>query len=433
MKYNDSCIPGRRKHGISRRIRLRNAGVQSPDWDVLTLNKPSNKAVILGSNYYIGLSTIRCLGEHGVHTVAVDYATKNTYAARSKYCAERLISPHYKEDPAGFIRLLKDYAARQSAPPVLIPCHDAYVEVIDEYLEELRECYLIPQTETGIYTRLMNKESLERAAIEKGVAVPETLRVDEDGYLDQVDRLIKYPCLVKPVDSPAFMAVFRRKLFKVANRQELEEAVAKSHQAGLEVIVQRIIPGFDDHMYTFDAYLNQDAKVTHWVTCQKYRQYPINFGASVYTGQKYVPELYEIGAKFLEEMKYKGFAEIEFKKDAETGKFYLIEVNVRITNLNVLLYKAGVNIPYITYRELTGAPLPPSAVERDTNLVFWYAYEDLLAIRGYLKTGQLKLGQVLASLRKPKAHSIWDWRDPKPAFAFAWMILGKLFGKWRRG
>ncbi|GIO14152.1 hypothetical protein J19TS2_37070 [Cohnella xylanilytica] len=392
----------------------------------------NNKAVILGSNYYIGLSTIRCLGKHGIHTVAVDYSDKNTYAADSKYCSERLLSPHYKEDPAGFIRFLTDYASRQSAPPVLIPCHDNYVEIIDEYLDELREYYLIPQTEKGIYTTLMNKESLERAAMEKGVAVPETARVDEEGFLDKVETVIKYPCLVKPSDSPAFVAKFRKKLFKVANREELLAAIDKAHQAGLEVIVQRIIPGFDDHMYTFDAYLNQDAKVAHWVTCQKYRQYPINFGASVYTGQKYVPELYDIGAKFLESMGYKGFAEIEFKKDAETGKFYLIEVNVRITNLNVLLAKAGVNVPYITYRELTGSPLPPSAVTKDTNLVFWYAYEDILAIRGYLKTKQLTFGQVAASFFKPKAHAIWSWEDPKPFFSFLSMISGKFTRRFAR-
>lgn len=392
----------------------------------------NNKAVILGSNYYIGLSTIRCLGKHGIHTVAVDYSDKNTYAADSKYCSERLISPHYKEDPAAFIRFLTDYASKQSAPPVLIPCHDNYVEIIDEYLDELREYYLIPQTEKGIYTTLMNKESLERAAMEKGVAVPETARVDEEGFLNKVETVIKYPCLVKPSDSPAFVAKFRKKLFKVANREELIAAIDKAHQAELEVIVQRIIPGFDDHMYTFDAYLNQDAKVTHWVTCQKYRQYPINFGASVYTGQKYVPELYDIGAKFLESMGYKGFAEIEFKKDAETGKFYLIEVNVRITNLNVLLAKAGVNVPYITYRELTGSPLPPSAVTKDTNLVFWYAYEDMLAIRGYLKTKQLTFGQVAASFFKPKAHAIWSWEDPKPFFSFLSMISGKFTRRFAR-
>ncbi len=388
-----------------------------------------NIAVILGSNYYIGLSTIRCLGIHGIHTVAVDYSPENTYGSKSKYCSERLIAPHYKEDTENFIRFLKDYADKQEVKPVLIPCHDTYVEIIDEYLEEIRESYLIPQKEPGIYSRLMNKETLHRVASEKGVAVPETVRLNDEDFYEKIDSIIKYPCIVKPVDSPTFVAKFRRKLFKVHNRAELDEALEKAGKADLEVIVQRIIPGFDDHMYTFDAYLDQDSKVTHWVSCQKYRQYPINFGASVYTGQKYVPELYDIGAKFLEEMGYKGFAEIEFKKDADTGRFYLIEINVRITNLNNLLYKTGVNIPYITYRELIGQPLPPSAVERDTNLVFWYGYEDMLAIRDYIKTRQLTIGQVLRSLFKPKAYAIWDWKDPVPALMFSKMLLGKVFAK----
>lgn len=389
----------------------------------------NNKAVILGTNYYIGLSVIRCLGVHGIHTVAVDYSQENTYGAKSKYCSEQLVSPHYKEDTKAFVDFLKDYASKQSSPPVLILCHDSYVEIIDDHLEELREYYLIPQTEAGLYTNLMNKEALHRLAMDKGVAVPETIRVNEENFFEKIETIIKYPCIVKPVDSPTFVAKFRRKIFKVHNKAELEEALAKVKDAGLEVIVQRIIPGFDDHMYTFDAYLNQEAKVVHWSTCQKYRQYPINFGASVYTGQKYVPELYDIGAKFFEEVKYKGFAEIEFKKDAETGRFYLIEVNVRITNFNSLLYKIGLNIPYITYRELTGNPLAPKAIEEDTNIVFWYGYEDLLAIKDYIKTGQLTFREVFLSLFKPKAYAIWDWTDPAPALSYAGIILGKVFKK----
>lgn len=390
-----------------------------------------NKAVILGCNYYIGLSTIRCLGIHGVHTVAVDYSAVHNYGADSKYTSERLVSPHYKEDTRAFIDFLKEYARQQSAPPVLIPCHDSYLEVVDEYLEELREYYLIPQNEPGIYTSMMNKEVLQRLALENGVAVPETVRVNEDNFFEKIDQIIKYPCIVKPTDSPSFVAKFRKKLFKVNNRAELEQALKTASEARLEVIVQRIIPGFDDHMYTFDAYLNQESKVTHWVTCQKFRQYPINFGASVYTGQKYVPELFDIGAPFLEKMKWKGFAEIEFKKDAETGQYYLIEINCRITNLNNLLYKVGVNIPYITYQELTGNIVPPPKVVReDTNRVFWYGYEDMLAIKGYIKTKQLTVGQVVKSLFKPKAYAIWSWSDPKPAISFTSSIIGKFFKKY---
>nr|WP_205091549.1 carboxylate--amine ligase [Thalassobacillus pellis] len=383
-----------------------------------------NKAVVLGANYYIGLSTIRCLGMHGVHVAAVDYGTEGTYGFHSKYLSEMLVGPHYKKDPEGLLTFLIDYAKKQSSPPVLIPTADPYVEFMDEHLDELRKFYLIPQTEQGLYMKMMDKGALHKLATEHGVRVPETVAADDPEFMGKVREIIKFPCLVKPVDSPAFVSKFRQKLFKVYDEQELKEKVKQAKDEDLEVIIQRIIPGFDDHMYTFDAYLNQDSKVTHWVTCQKLRQFPINYGASVYTQQKYIPELYDIGAKFLEGAKYKGFAEMELKKDAETGEYYLIEVNVRITNLNSLLFKTGINFPYITYRELIGDPLDSKAVKEDTGYTFWYAYEDLLAVREYIKTGQLRPAAILQSYFKPKAYAIWDAKDPKPAFAF----FKKLFG-----
>lgn len=385
-----------------------------------------NKAVILGNNYYIGLSTIRCLGVEGVHTVAMDYSEEDRYAVASKYCNEKLIVPHFKKEKENFIQYLIDYSKKQSEKPVLIPCHDNYVEVIDEYLPTLKEYYYIPQTEQGLYTKVMNKDSLAILAKEHGMNVPETVEIGEDNFYEKIEDIIKFPCLVKPVDSPAFVNKFRKKLFIVNSREELDEAIELAQNADLEVIVQRIIPGFDDHMHTFDAYLNQDAKVTHWVTCQKLRQYPINYGASVYTVQKYVPEIYEIGSKFLEAIKYKGFAEIEFKKDAETGKFYLIEINARITNLNHLLYEVGINFPYITYREMIGQPLEPKGITETTNRAFWYWYEDMLAIRDYIKTNQLSVSEVFQSLLRPKTYSIWDWKDLKPGLRYNQLMLTKL-------
>lgn len=388
-----------------------------------------NKAVILGANYYIGLSIIRCLGIHGIHTVAIDCSKKGTYGFHSKYCSEALIAPNSKEDPEGLLDFLIDYAKKQEEKPVLFPSADGYVEFIDKYISVLKDYYLINQTEKRVHTKVMDKKTLHAIAQKHGVLVPETVNVDEEDFKEKVESIIKFPCIVKPTDSPAFVAKFRKKIFKVNNMEELEEAIKKAQDANLEVIVQRIIPGFDDHMYTFDAYLNQASKVTHWTTCQKYRQWPINFGASVYTGQKYVPELYEIGSKFLEDIGYTGFGEIEFKKDAETGNFYLIEINTRTTNLNSLLYKVGLNMPYIAYCELTGKPLEPYAVDRDTGYVFWYAYEDIFAVKEYIRTGQLKLKDVLKSYRKPKAYAIWDPKDPKPAFAFIGSKLKRLLEK----
>lgn len=384
-----------------------------------------HKAVILGANYYIGLSAIRCLGEQGIWVTAVDYQTEGAYGLLSKYLKESIILPNYKLHEEAFIEGLIGFAKAQDLKPVLMPCADPYVEVTDKHRDRLMQYFLMPSMPQGLQTSLLEKDALADFCKRHNVLIPETLTLDTPDLLARVDAEIGYPCLLKPVNSHAFVAVFRRKMFRVENQEALVEAIDQAKAASLEMLIQRIIPGFDDHMYTYDAHLNEDSQVTHWLTCQKYRQYPINFGASVYTGQKYVPELHDIGGKFLEAVGYKGFAEIEFKKDAKTGNYYLIEINTRYSNLNVLVKKAGLNMPYITYCELVGSPLENKSINKDTGLVFWYAYEDFFAVKGYLKTKQLTLGQILKSYFKPKAHAIWDWQDHKPYWGFLKMILNK--------
>lgn len=386
-----------------------------------------NKAVILGSNYFIALSILRSLGPFKVPCVALDHTKKGSYAFLSKYVSEAHVTPHYVKSPQAFLTWLIEYAKNEPLKPVLYPCADNYVEFIDKNLEVLKEYYLIPQTQKGLFTQVMNKDTLADLALLHGVRIPESYRSSEPDLLTKVEKTVGYPCIVKPVDSPAFTKAFRMKNFYVNNAGELMVALKRSKEAGLEVIVQRIIPGFDDHMYTYDAYMDQSSDVTHWVTCQKFRQYPINFGASSFTIQKYVPELHTIGAPFFKAIGYKGFAEIEFKKDAVTGEYYLIEINVRTTTLNSMLAKAGVNFPYVQYCELTGQPLTPYAVTQDTGIAFWFEYEDLLAIRDYTRQKQLTLGQIIPTFRRPIVPAVFDIHDIKPFFGMLSMISGRIF------
>jgi len=389
----------------------------------------THKAIILGANYYIGLSAIRCLGVMGVHVTACDYQLEGAYGLASKYVSETLILPNYRDHEVDFIEQLIAYGKSQTTKPVLMPCADPYVEITDKYRDALSVYFLLPSMPQGLQTSLLEKDALSRFCIEHDVKIPESISMNAPDLIQKVEHSIGYPCLVKPVNSHAFVAVFRRKMFKVFTEKELVESIHKAKEANLEMIIQRIIPGFDDHMYTYDAYLNEFSQVTHWLTCQKYRQYPINFGASVFTGQRYVPELHAIGGPFLESVGYKGFAEIEFKKDATTGDYYLIEINTRYSNLNVLVDKSGLNMPYITYCELTGNPIASKVITEDTGIVFWYAYEDFFAVRAYLKEKQLKLSAIIKSFFCPKAYAIWDLKDPKPFFSFTSMVIKKALKK----
>src|SRR5690606_36687471 len=142
-----------------------------------------------------GVSAIRGLGKEGVHTVAIDYSEDDRYGAASKYCSEKILVPHYKKETEAFIQALIDYAKKQDEKPVLIPCHDTYLEVIDAYLEDRKEYYLIPQSETGHASRVTNKDILHSLAVEHVVIVPETVRVDEPNLEKRIVGEIKFPCL----------------------------------------------------------------------------------------------------------------------------------------------------------------------------------------------------------------------------------------------
>jgi len=385
-----------------------------------------NKAVILGSNYYIGLSIIRCLGKEGIHTVAMDYARENTYGADSRYLKEQMIVPHYKKNEQQLLQFMVDYAKKEKEKPVLYPSGDPYVEFIDRNFDALKEWYLFPMDVKGKWTDIMMKDTLEKLAVKYGMPIPESVELNDPAIFEKVERSIGYPCILKPTESTMFVAKFRVKNFILHSSEELTKYRDIIQESGLDGVVQRIIPGFDDHMYTFDAYLDRNSEVTHWMTCQKHRQFPINFGASVYTEQRLVPELHEMSREFYRNIGYKGFGEIEYKKDETTGKYYLIEINTRTTNLNSLLEKAGVNFPLLAYKEMTGETIEKENRTYDTRIHFRYLYEDLLAIREYVRAGQLTKGQIMKSLFRRKAPAIWSFTDPKPSFGFLKMVYGKV-------
>lgn len=378
-----------------------------------------NKAVIIGVNYYIGLSTLRCLGKMDVPTVICDYDMEG-YGLKSKYAkkSELIVVPKLQRDPENFLKILLDYGKKQDKKPVLIPCHDHYVEFIDDNLIELKKYFLIPQTEQGLYKKVINKSSLLKLAEEHGVLIPPTIDTNDPELYTKVKNILGYPCIIKPTDSPSFTQTFMQKVFIANNEQELRDALAKVEKHKLEVQVQKIIKGFDDHMYTFDAYLNQESKVVHYMTARKERQWPINFGASVYIKQTHVPDIIENGTNFLENIGYKGFAEIEFKREQGTNNFYLIEINARITNFNQMIEKVGLNIPYIYYMDMIGDPMPEKYINKTTNIAFWYLFEDFFASKAYIKTNQLKLMDILKTLNTKKVMAIWSVRDPMPTLKF---------------
>lgn len=390
--------------------------------------KYKHKAVVLGTNYYIGLSVVRNLGRAGVHVTTVDY-DENTKYGVSKYVSERLIAPHYKEQEKECVQFLINYAKKQKEKPVLFPTADLYVEFMEDNYDELKEYYLWPNDKKGLYRTLMDKQSLLQYTEPLGIKTPEIIDMNEANLYSRVTEELGYPCIVKPRDSMPFVNQYRSKVLFVNSEEELKQKIEMCKKDKQDVFVQRIVKGPETNCYSFDVYMDKNQNVVSYMTTNKIRQWPINFGASTYARQHYIPELYDICVPLFKSVGYRGFAEVELKRDERTNTIYLVEVNVRFVNFTELQAYMGMNTPMMYYLDSIDMPFRGPKIEKDMNVYWKYKYEDISAIKKYVKTGQMTWGQIIKDYRFKKVNSTWAWDDPNPGWGFFKWAIGKQFKK----
>jgi D-aspartate ligase len=389
--------------------------------------------VLLGANFYTALGAIRTLGRRGIDVYALDYHFPTAYALSSRYVTRRILCPDINRDESALAAFLVSLGEEFSERPVLMATADNYALLISRYSEVLSRYYRFPDMPKGLLEKIIDKKGLSELAREHGLRAPQTFIADQNSDPQVIAGSVNYPCIIKPALSHKFVRVFRQKCLLAEGKEKLLPALETARLSGLEVMVQEIIPGFDDRMYVFDFYVNTRGRITHTFTAQKLRQFPINFGSSTLTHQLFDRELRDLGLDYISRLGYRGYGEIEFKKHPETGLFYLIEINARLSTLNVLFDKCGVEFTYAMYRDLISNPIPDYHLEEDLPWAFWHAYEDAISTAAYLKTGQLTVGEVIKPLLSHrKAHAIWASDDIRPLFSFIRLILGKIGGKIRR-
>ena len=180
-------------------------------------------------------------------------------------------------------------------------------------------------------------------------------------FVDSVEDLergaeeIGFPCIFKPVESLAFKTRFRRHVLEIGSADELREVYAKVDDCGT-LMLQDIVPGGDEELYTLGSYLDAQSRPLAQFTGHKLRQHPPRFGHVSMAVSKWVPELAEAGLRLLHELGYHGVSQVEFKRDPRDGRYRLMEVNARHWMWHSLGTACGVNLSLAAYRDAIGEP-----------------------------------------------------------------------------
>ena len=356
-------------------------------------------AVVCDASFVNGLTAIRSLGRMGVPVFAVDHRP-SALGFRSRFAME-VAAPDPGTDTGAYIALLRDLGDAIGRPTPILPTHDPPVNAIARHRDELGERFLYPFPDRDTLAFVQSKrEQLDRAvAVE--VDIPKTAHPRSAEEALAAAGSISYPLLVKPSSPDGFRRRFHRQAFRCETPDELERAFADAEP--FEPMVQELIPGGDDELYTAGSYIAANGTVLGIFSGRKLRQSPPGIGTCRVGEAVWVQEAVDAALRLLRAFDFHGVSQVEFKRDPRDGRFKLMEVNPRLWQWHSLARASGVDLPLIAYRDLTGERV--EAVRMNGGRRKWAIL--------------LMPGERPVLPRPPFVEATWSWRDPKPAVVHA--------------
>lgn len=298
-----------------------------------------------------GYACMRSPSEHGVRAiVASEY--ENVPAASSRFCDETVRIPSPKEDLLAYRDALLEIAARPDVETILpTRAQDTYLFSVYESAFEEHVSLVTPPMET--LRTVHDRARLAAAAEAAGVPVPETKLLSEATDSDR-PKIVKsrYNLLANEyVESYSERELSIEKSITHLRADEALDKEALVRKMGHEPIIQEYIPS--SHEYLFGALYDHGEPLATFQHRQ-IRGDSYTGGGGVYRRSTDVPELEQVGRQLLESIDYHGLACIEYMKHAETGEFYLTEINPRLWQSVPCAVRAGADFPWYYYLHATG-------------------------------------------------------------------------------
>lgn len=385
--------------------------------------------IIVGIDRDPGLQAARILHARGVPLVGIAIDPSH-FGCRTRVCEEILFADGYDD----IVRLLEEIGPSFADRPVLIPCSDPTVLRLAQARSRLEPWYRIPLPPAETVELLMDKTAFYEYAQSQGMAIPPTrvLR-SRDDVLAAAEELA-FPCAFKPPYRTAeWVAHTHEKAMKVSSPSELVELYDQCRDWAFPLIAQEWIEGGDTDLFSCNCYFDAHGAVLVTFIARKLRQWPVEAGDSSLGQECRNDEVLHESIRLFESVGYHGLGYVEMKRDARTGRHYIIEPNVgRPTGRSAIAEAGGVELLYTMYCDLVGWPLPEARAQTYGDAKWIYLRKDLQAAFRQWRAGTLTWAAWRASMRGPKFYAIWSAKDPLPFLFDIWNTAKKVVAERRR-
>ena len=259
-----------------------------------------------------------------------------------------------------FAKTLEKFGKKHNSKKlILIPSNDFYVRLIVENKNLLEKYFLFYSIDLNLLNNLLIKDNFYTVFKDSALNMPKTCiyscNQKKSIPIKQLKEF-KYPIILKPGNGVNYYKHHfegQAKVYKLNNKVELLEIIKKIEKSGYSdnLIIQEFIPGDDTKL--FDAIFFCDKN--HNVTLSTFAQIGLQEHTKTGIGNctVLVNGFSEFGnideqlgkmKKFLEDIKYEGFAEFDMKYDERDGEYKVLEINPRQARSSYYLTACGHNL-----------------------------------------------------------------------------------------
>lgn len=376
-------------------------------------------AVVMGLSP-TGLHVVRELGRHGVPVIGV--AAETQAGSASRYLAGSVIEP----DPELRLKVLCEMFpvsefANKGRKPVMVPTSDQDVDLIIENSERLARHFAFQESYLdGLASKIMDKESFYDICRSQGVEFPKLWK----GAVSEIRQLrneLVFPCIIKPSRIHEIKELMKgKKVWMIRNASELDGILDSISDDSITLLAQEIVPGPESEIALYCGYFDAGRNAIQPFTARKLRQYPPGFGSASLVQSSDEHECREITEKLLSSIGYRGIAASEFKRDPATGKWKIIEINVRPSLWFSISSGAAKQPVMAAYYRLAGVEVALPELPQQNGVRWRYLLKDLWSTWFYrANKGFILPPPDINTLggSKKGIFAVFSMDDPKPALA----------------
>jgi D-aspartate ligase len=376
--------------------------------------RENSGAVVIGGDYQ-GLAIVRSLGRRGIRTCVVD--DERSIARFSRFTT-RYEHVGALRDERATVETLLDVGRRLGLEGwVLYPTREELVAALSRGRGELSSIFRVPTPPWDVVRWAWDKRQTYELSERLAIPTAQTWWPGDRAELASVLDKASWPVVLEPAIKEHFLYATGDKAWRVDTAAELmarfDEAAAITGPQ--EVMVQELVPGDGRHRFAFCA-LFKDGQALASLVARRTRQHPPDFGrASTFAETVDLPEVEELGTRFLREIGYYGLAEVEFMLDPRDGRFKLLDVNPRTWGYHSIGPRAGVDFPWLLFADQIG--LPVELTRGEVGIGWVRLLTDIPTAFDEFRRGTLTPRAYVRSLRRANVEAVFMRDDLLPAFA----------------